>query len=417
MKKMLLVFLILLLLSMTALAEEITFEGWVYNTKYIVLDDQTYKILMSNNGQTMLLISDNTIHLNSGSCEETDYRKFCYNISAFDETAKDYKAYLYVYNRVPSIKLTRKVSDNILAVGEKATFQATITNEGDTDVNNIIFNEDLPPEVEIEKVKNAQISGNIVHWEGNLKASESYVIEYIVKSNAKLDSYLKASVKYFDGFSEKTVYSDPVRFYSSSVFSIDIYSSKEDYELGEEIEVNVNIKNSGDLKLTIDKLRIEMPESFIILDKDSKLDNDNIYKGTLDSGETKSFKFKLKGMKTGAVFISAAANYEYDSKSYTLDDALKGVVLHNSGIELTTTLSNAEVIDAGQKLLILLKVKNKNSFSSIKRINLDVVTDIAYFPSTTYNSLGVNQTAVLLSTEIVAPVVSTETVYNIIFNV
>ena len=206
MKKFVYPILLFLLINIVA-GEELAYEGWLFNTKSFSFDNVNYDVLISSNGDLLLLKSDDSRSIVLGECTTTDYRKFCYNVSLFDIDIDDYKGYLYIYYLQPDITITRTVDTNLLEIGEKASFVTTIVNNGDINANDLVFTEDFPDTIEITSVRNAEIVNNSVYWKGDLNKNTSREIRYEVKSLGNVNQYLKASVEYYDGVKTVKEYS------------------------------------------------------------------------------------------------------------------------------------------------------------------------------------------------------------------
>ena len=148
--------LIIALLLTTITNADISFEGWVYNSKNFIFDDTNYKVLISNDGNSIILKTETLSEAFSlGDCAEIGIHQFCFNTSVFEQEQQNYKAYLLIYTLQPEIDITRTVSNNILDVGETAVFDVEIRNIGDADAQDVIFTEDFPENIEIYEVDHA----------------------------------------------------------------------------------------------------------------------------------------------------------------------------------------------------------------------------------------------------------------------
>ena len=403
-------------------AENLAYEGWTYNNRYVLFEDINYKIQISKNGNQLLLVGDegNEI-LNLNTCLEKEYWKFCYNLSTYDTDREDYKAYFYIYYIQPDLTITRTVDDNILDLGDTAVFVTTITNKGDTIAKDVVFIDDFPKNAEILSVNNdAEIKNNSVYWKGELKKGESIEFEYKIKSIGNIDQYIKASVEYYDGFKKVEKFSNSIRLYSFSILELSLSADKEDYQIGEEIDFNLLLDNNGDEDTDITDLIINIPESIKVKERSDELEKSgNQYKwsGNLNPGEQKKFKFKLSGTKTGVFFVTANGQYKYKGNRYNIDDKKEGFVTYNEGVEIITSLKDVEYVSSNQLIIIFVKVKNKNSFSKVKDVKLVTTTDIVNIDERRYGSIDSNQTVLLLNNQLRAPQVSEDESYPIAFNV
>ena len=419
-------YLILLLTFILVLnivnAENLAYEGWTYNNRYVLFEDINYKVQISKSGNQLLLMGEEeTEVLDLERCLEREYWKFCYNLSAYDTDKEDYKAYFYIYYIQPDLTITRTVDDNILDLGDSANFVVTITNIGATIAKDVVFIDDFPKNAEIQSVDNdAEIINNSVYWEGELEKGESLVFEYKIKSIGDIDQYLKASVEYYDGFKKVEKYSNAIRLYSFSILEMTLSADKDDYQLGEDIDFSLLLDNNGDEEADVTSFTMNIPESIKVKERPDELEKSgNQYKwtGELDPGEDKEFKFLLSGTKTGVFFITANGEYRYKGHKYLIDDDKEGFVTHNEGVEIITSLKNVEYVSSNQLIIIFVKVKNKNSFSKVKNVELVTTTDLINIDKTRYGSIDSNQTILMLNNQLRAPHVTEDESYPITFNV
>ncbi len=419
MKKFVYPILLFLLINIVA-GEELAYEGWLFNTKSFSFDNVNYDVLISSNGDLLLLKSDDSRSIVLGECTTTDYRKFCYNVSLFDIDIDDYKGYLYIYYLQPDITITRTVDTNLLEIGEKASFVTTIVNNGDINANDLVFTEDFPDTIEITSVRNAEIVNNSVYWKGDLNKNTSREIRYEVKSLGNVNQYLKASVEYYDGVKTVKEYSDEIRLYTDSILDITVTTDKDEYELNEDIDLSIVLYNSGDRDIDVNEFNILIPDSVMVEERTSSLDeatNGFIWSGEISNNTNKTFNFDLNGKKTGLSYVILNGDYEYRTQTNNIDNIKQSFVLSNQGISLNTSLDTTEYINAGQLLRIYLKVKNLNSFSKINNIALNTTSDIGFFENSNHSELGINESVFLLNTEIIASETESVKSYPIKFNV
>jgi hypothetical protein len=406
-----------------ACAQSVEYQGWIYNTKFIIINDVTYKILITERGHSILLKSDKeSTSLDLNSCEETSYKRYCFNYSEFDSEEQDFKAYLYVYSIQPVITLTRTISDNLLEVGDMSEFKATLTNTGQYDAFDVSYSEDFPENIRIESVKEGSIINNSVVWKGEIKKGETQEIRYKIKSVDETDKYQKAYVRYFDGITYKEVTSSSVRLYSPKTLQIEMTTDKEDYELNEDIDLNILLSNEGRSTITVNSLYITIPESMQVdeYDKDivsKKGENEYFFEDSLDENDSVSIDFELSGQRDGMFFVIISGDYDYKGNNYKIQNEKLGFLVHNEGVGISTSIDPVEYVNSNQKLIIFSKVKNKNSFTKIKNLQMNTKSNLSYFNKGSYSTVDINETVILLNTEIVIPDEASEKVYPIIFNV
>lgn len=414
-------FAIFLLLLNTVSSSTLSYEGWVYNNKYLIFEQTSYKVLISEGGTSILMQSPSqSISLDLDECYDSLYREFCFNSSAFDSEQEDYKAYISIYYMQPEIEITRAVTDNILSLGDDAEFTVILENTGDADAERVYFSEDIPDSLKITDTSTAKINKSSVYWEGKIKKGESVTLEYNVESVGPGDKYLKAAVRYYEGVQEKVIYSEPIRMYSETVFDIELSTDKEEYELREEISFNITLENKGSKTLDVNSLNILLPEGLEVAGKKGssrKSDYEYHFSEDIADNDTEILEFELVPKKSGVFFIVVNGDYDYNGEHYELSNLKLGFLVTNQGVEITTSLEPQEYAYSNEQKLIFAKIKNKNSFSDIKNIQLTTQTDLANIETTKFSRLRENETIILLNNEFTMPFSDSEKEFAILFNV
>ncbi len=417
--KILLSLIALLLIS--SVSAELAYEGWVYNNKFLTFDNVQYRALLSSNNLLILKTDTDSKILELEDCFKEDYKRFCFNVSAYDTNKEDYKAYIYIYYMTPEITITRSVSNNLHSVGETAEFQVTITNEGDSDAEDVEFGEEFPKYVDIHYTKGVEIKNNTaVYWKGDLDIGETKDFSYKIKSTNKIDKNIAAYVEYFDGNQIQKEYSSTVRLYAAPILDFDLDLNKEEYEINEDMEFTLSLENDGDSDVEIEDLDILIPNFIDIEEYDksfSRINNGLTWDGTLGENDSEEFEFTFSGHKSGVNFIILSGIYKYGGQEYEIKNEKIGYLITNEGVELTTSLASIENVKSNQLLTVFLKVKNKNSFSEIRDVTVRTETDIAYFEEMNYGTVDINETIFLINTELQIPIVENTKTYPVKFNV
>jgi len=373
--------LLLVVISLGAHAATVAYEGWLYNNRNFNFDNIAYRAVISDNGQKLYLQANDYIYLDLGQCYVIPYRKFCFNQSVYDSTIQDYKARVYIYYLKPNIKISRSVDDNILSIGETATFTVTLTNDGDEDAQ-VSYSEDFPQSLAIDYTRTVKELDNTVVWEGQIEKGDTKSFIYRVKSLDKVDTYLTASAKYYDGIEQKDVLSDKIRLFSTSVLDIELETDKEEYQIGEEVLLSMTIQNSVQKNIELNSLDIVIPETVEVIESPSifALEGNQLQlKRNLDVNGTQIFEYKLKGRKSGLSYITVSSNYVYDKKTFNLGPITQGFLLVDEGVDLSSSLKSSERINSNEVLRIWVKAENTNDFSKVFNLSLDTKTDLGYF--------------------------------------
>jgi uncharacterized repeat protein (TIGR01451 family) len=396
-----------------------SYEGWLYNSRNFNFDGVLYKVLISSGGNTIIFSSDTTFSVNIGECYLKDYTKFCYNLSSYDRELEDFKAYVHIYNTLPNIEISRNANNNILEVGETATFTTILENIGDKEAEGIVFTDEFPLNAEITKVRNAEIKNNAIYWKGDLNPGETRTITYEIKSIGKIDQYTMAFITYFDGFEEKQVFSGQIRLYSTPVLEISLSTDKEGYQINEKIIFTLTLKNNGDRDIDIYDLNLIIPKNVEVAEKDylfDLLDSNYFWKGKIEPGETMSFVFELRAKNKGISFIILNGNYDYKRTRNNIPNTQHGFFVDNEGIELTSSIASTEFLSSNELKRIYVKARNKNSFSNLNNLNLRITSELPGFENQTYRILWANSTIFLLDRVLRMPEIESEKVYRVRFN-
>jgi uncharacterized repeat protein (TIGR01451 family) len=414
------IYITLIILSLSIVhAQELSYEGFLYHNKLFTYDNIAYTSLVSSNGQKLNLLSENNMLIDLGSCKKEIFKKFCFNSSVYDEDISNYKAYIYIYNLKPEIDITRSIDDNILEFGQTATFTVTLTNNGVVYAHNVEYFDDFPSNLEITKVKPGDNINNSVYWIGDIDIDETIELEYDVISHGTLDQYFKSTVKYFDGNNDIVEYSNQIRIYSDPVFVVTLDVDKEEYQINEDIIFTLTVTNSGDEDIDINKLNLIIPSNVQVEKSSRSFDeiNGNYKLETeINVNDTKTYEFTLSGIDNGLTSIQLSGSYKYKKENYDIENDKVGFLLTNEGIDIETSLESSTSINSNELLLIYVRIKNNNEFSTIKNLKLQTLTDIAHFENRTLGSISINESAFILNTEIKAPNVDGEKSYPLKFN-
>ncbi|MEM3374059.1 MAG: hypothetical protein QXE31_02440 [Candidatus Woesearchaeota archaeon] len=422
------IFLLLILaiyfLTFKSYAQTKIYEGWLYNSNSFKIDDTLYKIYIEEKGKGILLFSDKkTFSVNLNSCEEIDTKVLCYNISSYDSSLKDYKAFITLIEYQPKIEISRKITKNILSFGETALFTVEIKNTGLTDTE-IYYEDQLPENIKIKDVDNCYISNNSIYYKGKLNSNEKLKIQYEIEVVGEVDKYTKAKLIYYESGNKKELFTETIRLYSEPILKIDLIKDKEDYQLDEEMNFSLSLTNKGNSEIRLN-FSLNFPNSVeLITDsyKNYDTNDNNLLSETkslslkLEPNETRKINYKIKNKKTGLFFITLEGFYLYKSRNYKLSNQKLGYVVHNEGIEISTSIKDPDYVYSNQNYLLYVKVKNKNSFAKIKNAKLNIISNLINFDTFELKQINPNETAFLINKEIKIPFVENQETYKLKFN-
>jgi len=385
-KKALLLFVFLFFLNLV-FASDLIFDDWVYHQSNITLDDKVFNFRISSQGNALQVSSgSDMIILNKDTCKKFDIkRQFCFNDTYYEEAGStSNKAYVTIHYLVPKLNITRTIDNNILKVGEYATFESIIKNTGDISVRDVYFVDSFPDNILVKSAGTCQHTDHAVSWNGDISSDQSIVCSYKITTTGAVDVNTIAKASYNDGFQDRTNYSSAIRIYSSSIFTVNSTVLNKTIEIGQETELRINITNTGDDRARVLNFTVKIPSGLNVTYSSIRKETENLYSwsGDVFSNQSKDITIKFIGLKSKSSEIIMNAKYEYQDVIYEIPNIKNNVVIEDKGIELSSNLLSTEHIDSGQEKNIFFSVKNLNNYTDLKNVVLKVKSDL--FPGGEY---------------------------------
>ncbi|MBU0758700.1 MAG: DUF11 domain-containing protein, partial [Nanoarchaeota archaeon] len=397
-------------------ASEIAYSDWIYNNQTLELSNAKYTFLLGSKGQSLLIKFDAELKtLNKNECIDLSQTTICFNSSQYLPDLRDYKAYVDIVYYKPEIEIDRSVDNNILKIGESAVFTVVIKNKGEYEAKDIVFTDEFPKEFHIDDITGeCIIDDDKIYWKGNLDVAESKTCTYTFYTSEEVDVNLNAAAEYYDGFSSQTKYSDETHIYSSSVLKIEIRTTKSKVQIGEEVEVSLNLTNLEEKKIEISNLQISFPEGLII-DRAplSKKGNAYIWDGELEAEKKEDFTFKLRGKLTGVSVVQGTLDYEYEDIVFPNIAFKEKIEVEEKGITFDSNIADNKKFDANQKIEFILKAKNNNIYTDLIDIDLKFETELLKFPADEFDMIEKNRTKVIVNGNSFAPDANTTIKYPV----
>jgi len=422
MRKLFLLLIIVSLFSTSCFAADKVFSDWVFSEDTITLDNKEFYFKIGSEGNSVLVRSENDYEILSlNSCKDWDVkRKICFNES-FYETAGDpaNKAYINIYYKKPKLNISRTIDDNILLVGEEATYSVTIHNRGEIDARDVYFLEDFPDNVVLESVNGCSYDNNNVFYKGDIPKGNPLSCSYTITTTKPVDFTTSASVRYNNGFEDVINYSSALRLYSSNVLSLNSTIENRTIQINEKTNFHINLTNEGIDPIEVEQLIIKIPEGLNVTFEGARRISKGKYEwsGTLYSNSTEGIFFILEGLRTGGSEILINVDYEINEEKYKITNYKENIVVEDKGMMLDSGISEGQKFDANTPVTISLIGINKNNFTDLK--NLKVSFNSTLFPSRKFelSTLGEQEKKRIGSVTLTLPdVISTET-YKIFGNV
>jgi hypothetical protein len=370
---------IILIISITAAsAATEVFSGNVFSGENVKVDDRvTFRVTL-NKERTKLFVDGGNMYasVNLGACEEMreGIFKFCYNETDFDEDELKYYAKIKVFQKKPSVTISRTITDNEFYVGTEETITTIITASGD-DAQNVTFIDNMPDAIEI-----TETDGNCYEYENsiyakynNINAGTTKTCTYKIKGKRELHQSTQAKVVYPDGFELKEVFSGTlmldilpvielktgqiVEEYTSTTYKpknetipVMLYKDTVDFEdeeenpgvfIGQQVRFAVNVSNKLDDDIKITGINIYIPSTIKYIstttmrvesvnstgskntevaqsDAITRIDAGLLrWTGTMSTNKSKQFLLKFDTVKSGFQGIVVKVDYTYDKENYT----------------------------------------------------------------------------------------------------
>ncbi len=422
MRKLFLLLTIVLFSTSCYAAMDKVFSDWVFSEQTIILDNKEFYFKIGSEGNSVLIRSDDDYNILSlNSCKDWDIkRKICYNESFYESVGDpSNKAYIIFYYKKPKLNISRTIDDNIILVGEEATYSVTIYNRGEKDARDVYFLEDFPDNIVLKSVNGCSYNGNDVYYRGNIQQGGSKSCSYTITTTNPVDFTTSASVSYNNGFEDLINYSSALRLYSTNVLALNSTIENRTIQINEKTNFYINLTNEGIKPIDVEKLTIRIPEGLNVTYEGARKVSKGKYKwsDTLYSNSTKGIFFILEGLKTGGSEILINVDYEIDNEKYKITNYKENIVVEDKGMTLDSGISEGQRFDANTPISISLIGINKNNFTDLKNLNIQFNSTL--FPSRTFelSTLGEQKKERLGSVTLTLPDVSSTKTYKIFANV
>ncbi|MBW3011123.1 hypothetical protein KY326_02820, partial [Candidatus Woesearchaeota archaeon] len=313
--------------------------------------------------------SDFRLLIDDGECEYDQQYKFCFQGSQLGK--HDYEkdidimaVKLRIEEMVPSIE--RTIAKKSLVPGEETEATVTITiPEGRRAI--ISYSETFPQEIRIDSGK-GYVQGNTLKFEGKVDGvfTLTYTLKLMAQEMAPFDA--KGLLSYdFEGKTGKLTTSE-ITLTKLNDVEIEIEFDPEEAELGEEVELEINLDKKVDDSLDIKRLEIIFPKGTQYLQTDTEFEQegDTHYWTQTRLTEDKEYVYKIVQNTAGNYSVKIIAktdrngNEQYQEKVAVLKSAIKDLDL---GLTFPSTITYPKNV----KLKAYFENKNANTkFEEIK---------------------------------------------------
>ncbi|GEM_PF-2739773 len=418
--------LAVLLLAAAASADTQVFSGYLYSGETLTVDKQVMTTYISSSENGMVAdYRTGLLSVINNTCQSTDYFKLCLDNIEQDYTAKKKKMSIRAFSTIPSLTITRKASKSELAIGEETAFTVTIENTGGV-ARNATYTDAFPENIEIKDIDGAYAKGNAVTWSGTIPLSGSKEIIYTIRPKDALKQGLKASLRYFDGYSMQTIYSDEITLSVTHFLNIEATIGKADIYLGQPDNFTINLTNRGNntINATLDidfgeGLEVFAPSAFTKTGSGIYRWNGELRKRNLSNNRvfSKAYIFELKGARIGSTDITATTSYTdlATGENVKLADIKKTVKVSDRGTAIRTSFSD-QTLEAGQKNTIKIWVQNLNAYANITDVLITTHTPLADLPDYYTANIGIGEQRLIIELNTYLPGVASTTGYALDVN-
>ena len=323
MKKGCIVLLIALLLLVPIIsAETKIFSGTVTGTSRLNISSQIFEFRILESAALVSIGSTGSI-VREGDCEiDKGYKacidsiKFSYkNLSTYEYV---YEAAATIYESKPSIKLLKTFSSDELLVGEEASAELTIKNEGSIGADGLAVIESYPAEIQVFDVSTCKSGSNAIQYNGKIGAGQDIICKYKIRALSPI-TYKSAANASYSGASGSgsATYSYEIKVLNYSLLP-SLYIKPRAIESGDEFSAVLSLENINEEEaVTVTSLTLKMPQGIKLLSKPSGMNfNNNMlsWNGALEPNELLNLTLKLKAERTGPKEFEL--DYSFREKSF-----------------------------------------------------------------------------------------------------
>ncbi len=287
-------------------------DDWLFSQETITAKGEVYTIFIDLGLDSISLRDENGEYtkINLGLCKRIEDLGFCLQEIEYDFDEKDEKARIEVYDLEVIINVTREITDGGLLTGEETTLTVTLDNDGDEDVY-LKFIDEFPKGIEVSKVSGgAKLENNIVTWEGMLRKNQDEEIEYEIRAVEDVDTTLVGRLVY-EG---EVYYTERIKLKSETVLETELNWEYEPLVLGDEIELNVTLKNVEEDEIEINNFTIYFPPELSVR-KGGRQVTSYFWDGDIKEGSTKNLtRFEVNAQNPGISKIRTIANFDFQDK-------------------------------------------------------------------------------------------------------
>lgn len=431
--------LILVILSAVAMAKgetgaELITDSWFYDLDVVHVNGYDFTIDISSD-KVFVNYGEGYYWLEKGECESKEITKICYEDKSYDSTRYEDKVNLEFYTIFPVVTISRSVDENSFSIGDTATVSIQLSNTGLKEAEDVIFEDMLPDEIEITSHSSSlEQIGNRIRWTGEIKTQQTVSFSYKIQGKKTGTASYKASVSYYDGFTERETTSSSLRISVGNPQTITLSTNASNIYIGDVVDFDALLLNQNNDRITIHNLQIFIPDNFVVIQDDNdvtKMD-ERLYSwsGSLSYNQSVNFDLILQAMYEGEYDIIVRGTTEKDKIMAEFEETQRISVSKKDLIikTLITKEERLDISDSGgivsqssddkemesfQEGRLLVYIQNPYNNIDLKDIDVRVSSVIAQISSVVIAQLNRSNTRKIIDRTIAAPEVSSSKKYKI----
>ncbi len=408
------IFVLILMPNAYSIYEELVYSGAVMDDEVVEIADSIFEFKIDSiSNKVFIDIDTSGIIVSKGECKIKDNFDICIsaiNFSHRNHTTWEmiYKALIDVYQIKSTLETTHTIEKNNLLIGEETTAELAIENTADVVAEDVTATINISSSILVTELEGCKKTYNGITFKSNVYPRQIKRCTYKIKGLTGDDFELKANVTYFDGVETKSEDSDTidVKVYNYSLKIIPKLN-KNKFNIGEELNLTVNIENINDehdLRLTT--FIIKIPEKLLLVKKpkDATVNNKIItWSGALAPNENKSFKLGLQGLMTGKYSIPIEATYKI-SKFLRTAKEVSNIEVYCNCPYLNHEFSQ-QIAVPDQRVGLKAFIVNPSSVHSFRNVKINYITNIPNIKdfSTVYSKISPFESIKIFDSPITTP--------------
>lgn len=343
MKRAFMLVTLLILLSSTALAaqETIIFNDWIAYNGEFEHDGETYRIISSNvassdpeDGQILIKKGVERYIIPFGDCIDEVLYEYCFENRSFEKSEVDIdsqgvlqpalKLRLVEKELEVDFDLKKTISQTKFLVGQTAEVEITLENQGDIDLTNVKFVEEVPDNFIITKSSHT-FYGNRLEVNMNLFSGSVWTATYTIKAVSAQDVEYASSVTYSalnatitKEFGEKKLTFDESHEFSKPKLD-------KEYVRLDKDTLTFEIENTDSQDITLESIEVDASPKVILFAKKNMIQQSTtkvVSKTlTVSPDETKDVQVEVSFPNVGNYTVSYVAQVSARNEIFTYNDS------------------------------------------------------------------------------------------------